>query len=99
MTDPIASILEQITTQIEDSEIKNQLAHALQASIEKQQSSIEELLIERKNGQLTEAEFQQELEREKLITHAEMLRWQITAKAEVQNIVNKTFQALADLLV
>ncbi|GFR71007.1 hypothetical protein ElyMa_003801600 [Elysia marginata] len=99
MTDPIASILEHIIAEIEDSSIKNQLASALQACIEKQQCSIEELLTAKKNGQLTEEEFQAELEREKLITHAEMLTWQITAKAEVQKVVNKTFQALADLLV
>ncbi|WP_211826687.1 hypothetical protein [Kistimonas asteriae] len=99
MTDTIESVLMQITAQIEDSSIKEQLGNALITSIRMQQVAIEQLLIARKNGEITEEDFEIELTREKQITVAEMLTSQIIAKAEVQRVVNKTFQALANVLV
>ncbi|MCG9595183.1 hypothetical protein L1D15_00460 [Vibrio sp. Isolate25] len=99
MTENIDSIIEQITSQIEDSPIKNLLASALTVTLDKQKSTLEELIAARNNGDLTDEEFELEITREKQIAEAEMLTWQISAKSEVQKIVNKTFSALVNTLV
>lgn len=99
MTENIDSIIEQITSQIEDSPIKNLLTSALTVTLGKQKSTLEELVAAKKNGDLTDEEFELEMTREKQIAEAEMLTWQISAKSEVQKIVNKTFSTLVNTLV
>ena len=62
-------------------------------------SELEMLLMAKKQGQLSEDEFQLELDRERLLVEAEMLTWKIAAKADVQKVVNKTFHALAKTIL
>ena len=95
----IESVVNQVSSQIEESPVKNLIASALQSSIDQQKSSIEELLLAKQNGDLTETEFDVELDREKQIVEAEMLTWQITSKAEIQKVVNKTFHVLAQTII
>lgn len=95
----IESVVNQVTSQIEESPVKNLIASALQSSIEQQKSTIEELLQARQNGEITAEELELEFDREKQIVEAEMLTWQITSKAEVQKVVNKTFHVLTQALV
>lgn len=99
MTESIDNIIEQITSQIEDSPIKNLLTSALTVTLDKQKATLQELIEARKNGDLTNEDFELEILREKQIAEAEMLTWQISAKSEVQKIVNKTFSTLVDTLV
>lgn len=99
MTESIDSIIEQITSQIEDSPIKNLLTSALTVTLDKQKATLQELIEARNNGDLTNEDFELEILREKQIAEAEMLTWQISAKSEVQKIVNKTFSTLVDTLV
>ena len=99
MTESIDNIIEQITSQIEDSPIKNLLTSALTVTLDKQKTTLQELIEARNNGDLTNEDFELEILREKQIAEAEMLTWQISAKSEVQKIVNKTFSTLVDTLV
>ncbi|MCC2521575.1 hypothetical protein [Vibrio coralliilyticus] len=99
MTESIDNIIEQITSQIEDSPIKNLLTSALTVTLDKQKATLQELIEARNNGDLTDEDFELEILREKQIAEAEMLTWQISAKSEVQKIVNKTFSTLVDTLV
>ncbi|AXN33728.1 MULTISPECIES: hypothetical protein [Vibrio] len=99
MTESIDNIIEQITSQIEDSPIKNLLTSALTVTLDKQKATLQELIEARNNGELTNEDFELEILREKQIAEAEMLTWQISAKSEVQKIVNKTFSTLVDTLV
>ncbi|ANW26481.1 MULTISPECIES: hypothetical protein [Vibrio] len=99
MTESIDNIIEQITSQIEDSPIKNLLTSALTVTLDKQKATLQELIEARNNGDLTNEDFELEILREKQIAEAEMLTWQISAKSEVQKIVNKTFSTLVDTLV
>ncbi|AIW22035.1 hypothetical protein F0224_00395 [Vibrio coralliilyticus] len=99
MTENIDNIIEQITSQIEDSPIKNLLTSALTVTLDKQKATLQELIEARNNGDLTNEDFELEILREKQIAEAEMLTWQISAKSEVQKIVNKTFSTLVDTLV
>ena len=99
MTESIDNIIEQITSQIEDSPIKNLLTSALTVTLDKQKATLHELIEARNNGDLTNEDFELEILREKQIAEAEMLTWQISAKSEVQKIVNKTFSTLVDTLV
>lgn len=99
MTESIDNIIEQITSQIEDSPIKNLLTSALTITLDKQKATLQELIEARNNGDLTNEDFELEILREKQIAEAEMLTWQISAKSEVQKIVNKTFSTLVDTLV
>ena len=95
----IESVVNQVSSQIEESPVKNLIASALQSSIDQQKTSIEELLLAKQSGDLTETEFEVELDREKQIVEAEMLTWQITSKAEIQKVVNKTFHVLAQTII
>ncbi|AIS58002.1 hypothetical protein ABF162_22035 [Vibrio coralliilyticus] len=99
MTESIDNIIEQITSQIEDSPIKNLLTSALTVTLDKQKATLQELIEAKNNGDLTNEDFELEILREKQIAEAEMLTWQISAKSEVQKIVNKTFSTLVDTLV
>ncbi|WFB50781.1 hypothetical protein [Vibrio coralliilyticus] len=99
MTESIDNIIEQITSQIEDSPIKNLLTSALTVTLDKQKATLQELIEAKNNGDLTNEDFELEILREKQIAEAEMLMWQISAKSEVQKIVNKTFSTLVDTLV
>ena len=99
MTESIDNIIEQITSQIEDSPIKNLMTSALTVTLDKQKATLQELIEARNNGDLTNEDFELEILREKQIAEAEMLTWQISAKSEVQKIVNKTFSTLVDTLV
>ncbi|KJY71590.1 hypothetical protein TW78_13760 [Vibrio coralliilyticus] len=99
MTESIDNIIEQITSQIEDSPIKNLLTSALTVTLDKQKATLQELIEARNNGDLTNEDFELEILREKQIAEAEMLTWQISAKSEVQKIVNKTFSTLVETLV
>ncbi|CCN69074.1 conserved hypothetical protein [Vibrio nigripulchritudo SFn118] len=99
MNNTLHSVIDTITSQLENSPYKNLLGSALKSCIEKQQNDIETLLLARQAGEISEEEFAIELEREKQIVEAEMLTWQITAKAEVQKVVNKAFHALTQAVL
>jgi uncharacterized protein YbcV (DUF1398 family) len=99
MNEPISTTLNQITSQLPDSPVKKQIVGILKASIGKEQEAIEALLEAKKSGQISQQEFEQELAREQQIVEAEMLTWQIAAKAEIQKVVNQTFQTLARNLI
>ncbi|MDA0118222.1 hypothetical protein [Vibrio sp. T11.5] len=99
MTPSLDNLIEQVTNQIEDSPIKNLLTSALTVTLDKQKATLQELIDARNNGDLTNEEFELEILREKQIAEAEMLTWQISAKSEVQKIINKTFSTLVDTLV
>ena len=53
MTESIDNIIEQITSQIEDSPIKNLLTSALTVTLDKQKATLQELIEARNNGDLT----------------------------------------------
>ncbi|KJY93456.1 hypothetical protein TW84_03735 [Vibrio neptunius] len=99
MTPSLDNLIEQVTNQIEDSPIKNLLTSALTVTLDKQKATLQELIDARNNGDLTNEEFELEILREKQIAEAEMLTWQISAKSEVQKIINKTFSTLVETLV
>ncbi|NRB66127.1 MAG: hypothetical protein HRU48_01975 [Vibrio sp.] len=99
MTPSLDNLIEQVTNQIEDSPLKNLMTSALTVTLDKQKSTLQELIDARNNGDLTNEEFELEILREKQIAEAEMLTWQISAKSEVQKIINKTFSTLVDTLV
>ncbi|WP_104398762.1 hypothetical protein [Vibrio penaeicida] len=94
MQESINSVIDTITSQLETSPMKDLLSSALKSCIDEQMNELEMLLMARKQGQINEEDFQIELEREMRIVEAEMLTWQIAAKADVQKVVNKTFHAL-----
>ncbi|WP_047042641.1 hypothetical protein [Vibrio mexicanus] len=96
MTNQFENVVQQVTEQIEDSEIKNLIAGAFKSSIDKQRESIEMLMVAHQEGQIDDDTLEIEFDREKLITEAEMLTWQITTKAEVQKVVNKAFHLLKE---
>ncbi|WP_367989238.1 hypothetical protein AB2S62_18525 [Vibrio sp. NTOU-M3] len=98
MNQNIETVLNQITEQIEDSPTKNLLAGALKTTVE-QQISLEELMLAKQNGELNDTEFETEMEREKQLVEAEMLTWQIAAKADVQKVVNKAFALMKSSLI
>lgn len=99
MTNHFDCVINQVVDQMEDTTAKNLLAGAFQASIDKQKADIEILLAAKNEGELNSDEFDRELEREKLVTQAEMLTWQIASKAEVQKIVNKAFHLLQEAVL
>ncbi|MBN3492614.1 hypothetical protein [Vibrio neptunius] len=99
MTPSLDNLIEQVTNQIEDSPIKNLMTSALTVTLDKQKATLQELIDARNNGDLTDEEFELEILREKQIAEAEMLTWQISAKSEVQKIINKTFSTLVETLV
>jgi len=88
------SIVQQVAEQLPDTPEKNLLSGALKTCIDKRKTDVEELIAAKSAGELTEQEFELELDREKKIVEAEMLTWQIVAKAEVQKVVNKAFNLL-----
>ncbi|CAM3148623.1 hypothetical protein [Vibrio neptunius] len=99
MTPSLDNLIEQVTNQIEDSPLKNLMTSALTVTLDKQKTTLQELIDARNNGDLTNEEFELEMLREKQIAEAEMLTWQISAKSEVQKIINKTFSTLVETLV
>ncbi|BFM50414.1 hypothetical protein [Marinomonas sp. THO17] len=88
-------IVKQTLDQVEDSPLKNTLCEALASSLTKQQDTLSALLQAKQEGIISQQELDMELEREKDILEAEMLTKQITAKAEVQKLVNDAIQSLS----
>ncbi|MBD1557257.1 hypothetical protein HC752_09910 [Vibrio sp. S9_S30] len=99
MQESIHSVIHTVTSQLEDSPIKDLLSSALKSCIDEKTNELDMLLMAKKEGQISDEAFQIELEREKQIVEAEMLTWQIAAKADVQKVVNKTFHALAQTIL
>ncbi|WP_394183032.1 hypothetical protein [Marinomonas posidonica] len=88
-------IVKQTLDQVEDSPLKNALGEALTSSLTKQQDTLSALLQAKQEGVISQEELDMELNREKDILEAEMLTKQITAKAEVQKLVNDAIQSLS----
>ena len=99
MQESINSVIDTVTSQLDDSPMKDLLSSALKSCADERMSELEMLLMAKKQGQLSEDEFQLELDRERLLVEAEMLTWKIAAKADVQKVVNKTFHALAKTIL
>lgn len=95
MNDLIDSVIGQVTEQLESELGNSGLLTALKANLEQRQDVLNELVQAKQNGDLTEQEFDVELEREKRIQEAELLTQEIAVKAEVQKLVNKAFEALS----
>lgn len=89
------NIVKQTLNQVEDSPLKDTLGEALTSSLTKQQDTLSALLQAKQEGIISQEELDMELEREKDILEAEMLTKQITAKAEVQKLVNDAIQSLS----
>lgn len=89
------NIVKQTLNQVEDSPLKDTLGEALTSSLTKQQDTLSALLQAKQEGIISQEELDMELEREKDILEAEMLTKQITAKAEIQKLVNDAIQSLS----
>ncbi|QMV15467.1 hypothetical protein [Vibrio spartinae] len=94
----IETTIEQITAQFGQSPLKSTLENALKTSLNQKQGEFEALQAALQNGDLTQEEFQIEIEREKALLTAEMETLKIIAKAEIQKIVNQVFQAITSQL-
>ncbi|QUX97562.1 hypothetical protein C0J08_20100 [Marinomonas sp. CT5] len=84
---------------LEDSSLKNTLGEALKESLEKQQTSFQNLLVAKEQNLISQEEFDIEMEREKAILEAEMLTKQIAAKAVIQKLVNDAISSLTKGLI
>ncbi|MDW6093865.1 hypothetical protein SBX64_15105 [Vibrio rhizosphaerae] len=92
------TIAEQIAAQFGQSPLKSSIENALKTSLGQKQGEFEALETALQNGDLTQEEFQIEIEREKALLSAEMETLQIMAKAEIQKVVNQVFQAITSQL-
>ncbi|SHG15498.1 hypothetical protein [Vibrio gazogenes] len=94
----IDMIVDQVAAQFGQSPLKSTIENTLKASLNQKQGEFEALQTALQNGELTQEEFQIEIEREKALLTAEMETLKIIAKAEVQKIVNQVFQAITSQL-
>ncbi len=94
----IDMIVDQVAAQFGQSPLKSTIENTLKASLNQKQGEFEALQTALQNGELTQEEFQIEIEREKTLLIAEMETLKIIAKAEVQKIVNQVFQAITSQL-
>ncbi|KUI97885.1 hypothetical protein [Vibrio sp. MEBiC08052] len=94
----IDTVIDQITAQFRQSPLQSTIENALKTSLAQKQEEFEALETALHNGDLTQEEFQIEIEREKALLTAEMETLQIMAKAEVQKVVNQVFQAITSQL-
>lgn len=95
----VDDLVNQLADQFTDSPIKTLLTDAFQSCFDKQKSDLEALIEAKASGDLTDDEFALEIEREKQILEAELLTLQISAKAEVQQLVNTVFQFISKSLL
>ena len=95
----LENIAEQAIAKLKESPLNSLLGDALKDCMAKQEDSLEELIQARKDGEITTQEFEIEIQREQKILEAEMLSLQITAKAEIQKLVNGVIQALSKGLI
>ncbi|ASA55305.1 hypothetical protein [Vibrio gazogenes] len=98
MSFSIDTIVDQVAAQFGQSPLKSTIENTLKASLNQKQGEFEALQTALQNGELTQEEFQIEIEREKALLAAEMETLKIIAKAEVQKIVNQVFQAITSQL-
>ncbi|MDW6001882.1 hypothetical protein [Vibrio mangrovi] len=98
MSFSIDTVVEQVAAQFEQSPLKSTIENTVKNCLNQKQGEFEALTTALQEGELTQEEFQIELEREKGLLTAEMETLQIMAKAEVQKVVNQIFQAIASQL-
>lgn len=91
----IEKVLEAVKKILVKEDLETPLLGAIEASFVNNQNALNELIQAKKNGEISAAEFQEELEREKKIQEAELLTLEISAKAQIQKIMNKVFDVLA----
>jgi hypothetical protein len=90
----IEKVLETVKKILVKEDLETPLLGAIEASFVNNQNALNELIQAKKNGEISEAAFQEELEREKKIQEAELLTLEISAKAQIQKIMNKVFDVL-----
>jgi len=70
----------------------------MRQALEANKASIEELLVAKKNNEITQSDFEYELERERLVFESELLAAQVMTKAMVAKISDIAFGQLAKLV-
>ena len=67
--------------------------------LDNQKESLAELVQARLDGDLDQAEFEEELQREKLVAESELLALEVMGKAMVQKALNAAFEVLVKMVV
>ncbi len=100
MTLDITNILSTVSEMVGES-IKEAVGEAsgdLLEVLEDRRDGLSELLQAVEDGDLTEDDLKEELEREKIVLETEMLAKQIAAKAEIQKAINAAMDALTGMV-
>ena len=98
MNNVVEMALENVLKTLSESAQQVLLEDALSSAVKHYEIDLNELLKAFQAGQLTREELDLELEREHQLIEAEMLTWQIIAKAEIQKAVRTFFETLVEAL-
>ncbi|CAG8999230.1 MAG: hypothetical protein CENE_01199 [Candidatus Celerinatantimonas neptuna] len=95
----VSEIVSQLTEQLENSSVKKDVCQRLCQNLHNKLPDLQALMQAHQAGDLTDEEFQLEIERERQIVEAEFLTEKIATKAALKKLLDDAFSALCKAIV